>query len=157
VLEDCLTHGLLFLDCRFEGAFTVRSSGHNEASERSKELKTLTFARGCRVTDGLLTIENLGGYGVFLDDFSGPWTVNNCSFTHMVVQGPTGVGSENAPGAGPGTIINSKGVSHIAVRGRVSGGIQIIGSDEPEYLEAPGVSIMYPGRVSQSAPMTQST
>jgi len=88
------------------------------------------------VSSGELSLENLGGYGVFLDEFSGPWTLKRCSFAHMEVIGPGGRG-DDVVGAGPGTMIDCEGLSHVVVRGRTNGEIQIIGSTRPACLEVP--------------------
>lgn len=161
VFEDCVTHGLLFIDCKFQGGITIRSTGSDHAREGAKELKTITFGRGCVVEDRALRFEGLGGYGVFLDDFVGAWEVAACTFSHLVVSGYRACGEDEAggdpgSGAGPGRIVDSPSLSHVVVKGWHPHPLEIWGSrgrrvpgqeapklDAPAHLQAASVNITY--------------
>jgi hypothetical protein len=167
-LEDCLTHGLLFIDCEFEGDFAITRSNRANARPGTDVLKTVTFGFGCRVKgDGVIRVKGHQGYGLFLDGFTGPWEVEDCSFSHLVVNGaeaPTGPtadvegpegdgGFVPGRGAGPGRIISSPNLRHVVIQGNHPHPLIIAGTDDrtpqgtrlmaPDYLEAPGIDVLY--------------
>jgi hypothetical protein len=167
-LEDCLTHGLLFIDCEFEGDFVITRSDRAEARPGTEVLKTVTFGFGCRVKgDGAVRVRGHQGYGLFLDGFTGPWEVEDCSFSHLVVNGaeaPTGKtepdegnvddrGFVPGRGAGPGRITSSPRLRHVVIQGNHPFPLIVAGTDDqtpsgtrlmaPDYLEAPGIDVIY--------------
>lgn len=156
VFEDCLTFGLLFLDCTFEGGFTVRSTGSSSARKDADKLRTITFGAGCQAIDGPIRIEGYGGYGAFFDDLVGPWEVRDSSFAHLVVHGHEGATLEDGrpnPGAGPGRVVDSPGLRHVVISGHHPHPLIVEGTDNeaqdggrldvPSFLEVPGVDVTY--------------
>jgi hypothetical protein len=180
-LEDCLTHGLLFIDCEFEGEFAITSSDRPEARPGADLMKTVTFGSRCRAVEGgVLRVQGHKGYGLFLDDWTGPWEIVGCSFSHLRVNGAHASLTSSAPlaaeadapadekappdgepargfvpgrGAGPGRIVSSPRLSHVVIEGHHPEPLIIAGSDDrtdrgsrlvaPDYLEAPGVDVLY--------------
>lgn len=128
VFEDCLTHGILFLETTFEGedGFVIR--GTNPVSEPTSRVQTLTVGPGCKILGGGLTLERIGGYGLFLDGaVGGPWTLSECEIEHVRVHGGHG-------GVGPGTIVDSPRLTHVAITG-ATGHVDVSGSHDIAYLE----------------------
>ena len=151
-LEDCLTAGLLFIDCTFEGSFTIRSTRDPTARPRAETLKTVTFGAGCRTAncDSRIVVEGYEGYGLFLDGFVGAWEVRDCSFAHLRVEGPPA--SSAGRGAGPGLIASSPSLRHVVITGHHPHPLVVAGEelpdqdrrlDAPGYLEAPGIDVIY--------------
>jgi hypothetical protein len=141
VLEDCLIDGLLFIGCTFEGGFTIRGTTDGARRPRAS-VKTVTFGRGCRAVDAPVALDSLGGYGIFLDGFHGPWLIDNCDFSHVFVTGSAEPDRPRAE-AGPGRIVNSPDVSHMVIGGPTVGAVVIKGSDKPPFFDAPRISVVF--------------
>ncbi|MGH9124721.1 MAG: hypothetical protein ACRDZ8_08340 [Acidimicrobiales bacterium] len=145
VFEDCVTHGLLFLNCTFTGdrGFVVRSVSPASEGAPSSRMQTFTMGRECVLEGGGVAFENLGGYGLFLDQVSGgPWRLEACGIEHIGIKG-----SRN--GIGPGLIVRSPEIRNVSIVGAIDG-VEVVDSGPIEHLSDPAGVVRY--RQSGDAP-----
>lgn len=132
VFKDCQMWGALFLDCEFQGAEGVTITGPRSIPTRDgggsdPGVKTLTF-NVCRLKDGGLKINEVEGYGVFLDGCSGgAWCIEGSHLLHVMVNAEA-TDQENA-----GLIIRSE-ISYLS-RSGAKGHLPKIEDSTVEYFD----------------------